>query len=235
MAANEKALKKFGVLPKHIGIIMDGNGRWAKKRSMPRSVGHRFGGKTFRKIAEYCDSLGIELVTVFAFSTENWKRPKEEVDGIMKLFIEYLEDSFNEQKTHMRVRFLGDRSPLSEEAQELMARVEESTKDYENGLNIAINYGSRDELVHAFNKLKSKEGEITSADISDALYTYGQPDVDLLIRTGGEMRISNFLLWQSAYAELYFTDTLWPDMKKKDIDDALTFFAGRQRRFGDVK
>ena len=219
--------------PRHIGIIMDGNGRWAKKRALPRSVGHKFGARTFRAIAEYCIKLDIEVVTFFAFSTENWKRPKEEVDGIMQLFIEYLQDSFNRKgMQNMRVRFLGDRAPLSDEAKALMKNVEQETAEYKNQLNIAINYGSHDELVTAFNKLNGKKAEISAQDISEALYTHGQPDVDLLVRTGGEQRISNFLLWQSAYAELYFTDTLWPDFKEKDLDQALTFFAHRHRRFG---
>lgn len=221
------------VLPRHIGIIMDGNGRWAQKRALPRMAGHRFGAEKFKKINEYCLDRNIECVTFFAFSTENWKRSAEEVKNIMELFIDYLEEWLTmDDSKNMRVRFLGDRSVLSERAQALMADVEAKSQKFKNQLNIAINYGARAELVRAANLLKDKPGPITEQDLSDALYTQGQPEVDLIIRTGGEKRISNFLLWQAAYAEIYFCDTLWPDMQEKDIDQALEFFASRQRRFG---
>lgn len=221
------------VLPRHIGIIMDGNGRWAKKRALPRMAGHRFGAEKFKKINEYCLDRNIEAVTFYAFSTENWKRSQEEVSNIMNLFIDYLEEWLTmDDSKNMKVRFLGDRSVLSEKAQRLMADVEEKSQKFKNQLNIAINYGARAELTRACNLLKNKEGEITEEDISDALYTKGQPEVDLIIRTGGEKRLSNFLLWQAAYAEIYFCDTLWPDMTFEDIDKALEFYSSRQRRFG---
>ena len=221
------------VLPRHIGIVMDGNGRWAKKRALPRMAGHSFGAEKFKKINEYCLDRNIETVTFFAFSTENWKRSEEEVTNIMNLFIDYLEEWLTmDDSKNMKVRFLGDRSVLSEKAQRLMADVEEKSQKFKNQLNIAVNYGSRAELTRACNLLKNKEGEITEEDISAALYTHGQPDVDLIIRTGGEKRLSNFLLWQAAYAEIYFCDALWPDMTFEDIDKALEFYSSRQRRFG---
>ncbi|MBE6591433.1 MAG: di-trans,poly-cis-decaprenylcistransferase [Ruminococcaceae bacterium] len=222
------------VLPRHIGIVMDGNGRWAKKRGLPRMAGHSFGAEKFKKINEYCLDRNIEVVTFYAFSTENWKRSKEEVSNIMDLFVDYLHQWLDmDDSKNMKVRFLGDRSVLSPKAQELMAEVEKKSQRFKNQLNIAINYGARSEILRAFELLKGKES-ITEQDISDSLYTYGQPDVDLIIRTGGEKRLSNFLLWQAAYAEIYFTDVLWPDISFDDIDDALRFYSSRQRRFGGV-
>jgi len=222
------------VLPRHIGIVMDGNGRWAKKRGLPRMAGHSFGAEKFKKINEYCLDRNIEVVTFYAFSTENWKRSKEEVSNIMDLFVDYLHQWLDmDDSRNMKVRFLGDRSVLSPKAQELMAEVEKKSQRFKNQLNIAINYGARSEILRAFELLKGKES-ITEQDISDSLYTYGQPDVDLIIRTGGEKRLSNFLLWQAAYAEIYFTDVLWPDISFDDIDDALRFYSSRQRRFGGV-
>ena len=220
------------VLPRHIGIVMDGNGRWAKKRGLPRMAGHSFGAEKFKKINEYCLDRNIEVVTFYAFSTENWKRSQEEVTNIMDLFVDYLHEWLGmDDSKNMKVRFLGDRSVLSPKAQELMAEVEEKSRKFKNQLNIAINYGARSEICRAFELLKDKE-KITEQDITDALYTKGQPDVDLIIRTGGEKRLSNFLLWQAAYAEIYFTDVLWPDITFEDIDDALRFYSSRQRRFG---
>ena len=222
------------VLPRHIGIVMDGNGRWAKKRGLPRMAGHSFGAEKFKKINEYCLDRNIEVVTFYAFSTENWKRSKDEVSNIMDLFVDYLHQWLDmDDSKNMKVRFLGDRSVLSPKAQELMAEVEKKSQRFKNQLNIAINYGARSEILRAFELLKGKES-ITEQDISDSLYTYGQPDVDLIIRTGGEKRLSNFLLWQAAYAEIYFTDVLWPDISFDDIDDALRFYSSRQRRFGGV-
>jgi len=222
------------VLPRQIGIVMDGNGRWAKKRGLPRMAGHSFGAEKFKKINEYCLDRNIEVVTFYAFSTENWKRSKEEVSNIMDLFVDYLHQWLDmDDSKNMKVRFLGDRSVLSPKAQELMAEVEKKSQRFKNQLNIAINYGARSEILRAFELLKGKES-ITEQDISDSLYTYGQPDVDLIIRTGGEKRLSNFLLWQAAYAEIYFTDVLWPDISFDDIDDALRFYSSRQRRFGGV-
>ncbi len=222
--------------PRHIGIIMDGNGRWAKKRGFPRLAGHKEGAENFKRIAEYLVDLDIEVATFYAFSTENWKRPQDEVQNIMSLLVDYLQEWMSMRKDkNMRFRFIGDKSAFSPKIQELMASVEEKSKDYPNQLNLALNYGSRDEIAHACNALllEGKE-KITPEDISSHLYTAGQPDVDLIIRTGGEMRLSNFLLYQSAYAEFYFTDKLWPDITSKDIDLAIEYFNGRERRFGGV-
>lgn len=222
--------------PRHIGIIMDGNGRWAKARLLPRLAGHKEGAENFKRIAEYLIDLDIEVATFYAFSTENWKRPKDEVENIMSLLVEYLEEWLTESKEkNMRFRFIGDRSAFSPRIRSLMEVVEEKSSHYPNQLNLALNYGSRDELARAF-RLLAEEGkaDITSEDIASHLYTAGQPDVDLIIRTGGEVRLSNFLLFQSAYAEFYFTDKLWPDMKAEDIDDAIAYFNHRERRFGGV-
>ena len=222
--------------PRHVGIIMDGNGRWAKKRGLPRLAGHREGAENFKRIAEYLVDLDIEVATFYAFSTENWKRPQDEVQNIMGLLVQYLNERMGMQKEkNMRFRFIGDRSAFSPEIQRLMAEVEEKSSVYKNQLNLALNYGSRDELCRAFSLL-SAEGkrEITPEDISRCLYTADQPDVDLVIRTGGVMRLSNFLLFQSAYAEFYFTDKLWPDIKKEDVDEAIRYYAGCERRFGGV-
>ncbi len=226
-------------LPRHIGIIMDGNGRWAKKRGLPRSAGHIMGSKTFRKITEYLYDLGIKVSTFYAFSTENWERPDEEVNSLLKLFGEYITIYYNDSELkhkYSSVRILGDKSKFPEELRERFLELENNTaaNASEYQLNIACNYGSRDELCRAFETLRTKEGPVTSEDISNALYTYGQPDVDLIIRTGGEKRLSNFLLWQAAYAELYFTDKLWPDITEKDIDEALEFYSSRERRFGKI-
>ncbi len=222
--------------PRHIGIIMDGNGRWAKKRGLPRLAGHREGAENFKRIAEYLVDLDIPVATFYAFSTENWKRPKEEVDNIMSLLVDYLEEWLTMRKDkNMHFRFIGDRSAFSQKVRDLMDKVEMESAKYPNQLNLALNYGSRDELARAFTLL-AKEGKetITPEDISSHLYTCDQPDVDLIIRTGGEMRLSNFLLFQSAYAEFYFTDRLWPDISNADIDDAISYFANRERRFGGV-
>lgn len=222
---------------RHIAFIMDGNGRWATKRGLPREIGHSKGAEAFIRVVEYCIDLDIKLVTVYAFSTENWKRPEKEVEGILKLFVDYLKDGLeNKRKKNMRVRFLGDKSRFSPEIQALMDEVVEKTAHFPYDLNIAINYGGRDDIVHAVNEaIKEGKSEITEEDISSHLYTAGQPDPDLIVRTGGEWRLSNFLTWQSTYSELYFTKTLWPDMKESDVDEAVEFFLSRKRRFGDVK
>ena len=222
---------------RHIGFIMDGNGRWANMRALPREAGHKAGAEAFRRIVSYCIDLDIEVVTVYAFSTENWKRPQSEVDGIMKLFTDFLKEALTRDgMRNARVRFLGDPSRFSPEIQELMRDITEKSAHYKNTLNVAINYGGRDDIVHAVNDLILEgKTEVTEEDISSHLYTAGQPDPDLIVRTGGEWRISNFLTWQSSYSELYFTKKLWPDMKERDVDEALEFFVSRQRRFGGVK
>lgn len=230
-------------LPAHIGIIMDGNGRWAKKRALPRSMGHTAGAQTFRKIARYCSDIGIKHLTVYAFSTENWRRPQEEVDALMKLFEEYLNEALRDFKDDtIVVKFLGDRSAFSPKLQALINENEEESKDRKGMvLNIAMNYGGRDELVTATKRIAEKvsKGELSVDDInakliSDSIYTAGQPDPDLIIRPSGEFRISNFLLWQSAYAEYYISDKLWPDFSTDDLDKAIAEFSTRNRRYGGV-
>ncbi len=220
---------------KHIAFIMDGNGRWAKKRGMPREYGHREGAKAFQRVVEYCGELGIEYVTVYAFSTENWKRPENEVKAIMQLFSEYMSEAFRVfAEKGLRICFIGDRSRFDSALLLEMERLEHDSRENRKVLNVAFNYGGREDILHAVKKLTAEGKNLTEENLSAALYTAECPDPDLVIRTGGEMRISNFLLWQSAYAELYFTDTLWPDMRKKDVDAAVAEFARRNRRFGGV-
>ena len=229
-----------GVLPRHIAVVMDGNGRWAKKRLLPRTAGHKVGASNFKTICRYANQIGIECMTFYAFSTENWKRPKEEVDTLMSIFADYLRDSVNFKAENIRLCFVGDRSVLSEELQTLMADAEKESADCTGmTVNLAINYGGRDEIVNSAKILAKRvaSGEISPDDITaemfdNATYTAKNPPLDLFIRPGGEYRISNFLLWQSAYAELYFCDTLWPDFSKKDLDKAIDAFRGRNRRFG---
>ena len=217
---------------KHIAFIMDGNGRWAKKRGMPREYGHKKGAQVFREMCEYCHKLGIKYMTVYAFSTENWKRPKTEVDAIMKLLEEYLD---HELPNGVKVHVIGDVSALPENLIEKIRGVEEKSQNNDSVVNIAINYGSRAELTTAFNKLIAEgKRNVTEADINDALYTGDCPDPDLIVRTGGDFRISNFLLWQAAYSELYFTDTLWPDMTPENVDAAVLDFYSRKRRYGGL-
>lgn len=230
-------------LPRHIGIIMDGNGRWAKKRGLSRSAGHKAGAESLKKIITEANNLGVEYITVYAFSTENWKRPKEEVDYLMGLLMDYL---INAEKTlageNVVIRAIGSRKELSEEMQRQIVKTEEFTKNNTGiVMNIALNYGGREEILHAVKDISRavKAGEISADDISernisDALYTGGQPDVDLLIRTSGEMRLSNFMLWQVSYAEMWFTDKLWPDFKPADLRKAIYDFQNRGRRFGGV-
>lgn len=226
------------VLPTHIAIIMDGNGRWAKKRSLPRTAGHAAGSKNFKDIARYCNRIGLKYLTVYAFSTENWKRPKDEVDNIMKIFREYLEDAKNFKEENIKVQFIGDRTVLDDDIQRLMKEAEEESLDATGlHLNIAINYGGRDEIVHAVKSIVNKGVPVDNIDeqlISDSLYTAGQPDPDFIIRPSGEYRLSNYLIWQSAYSEYWFSDILWPDFKPKNLDKAIDDFNKRNRRFGGV-
>ncbi len=217
---------------KHIAFIMDGNGRWATKRGQPREFGHKRGVEVFKEITEYCHRIGLKCVTVYAFSTENWKRPKREIEAIMGLLNEYLDKKSSE---NVRVRFIGDISVLDEKLIRKIRDVEKKTENGEDILNVALNYGSRAEIVNACNKLiNSGKESITESDLSSALYTDGCPDPDLIVRTGGDLRISNFLLWQAAYSELYFTETLWPDMTPEDVDMAIENFYSRKRRFGGL-
>lgn len=230
------------ILPEHIGFIMDGNGRWAKKRMMPRTFGHAEGGKTFEKIVRYCRDIGIKYISFYAFSTENWKRSSDEISALMVLFKQYLAKVQNYYKEEVRMVFIGDRSAFAPELIELMNKVENDTKDYDKmTMIVALNYGGRDEIRNAAKKIAAsvQKGElsiddITEQTIADNLYTKGIPDVDLLIRPSGELRTSNFLIWQCAYAELYFSDVLWPDFLPDELDKALWAYAGRQRRFGGV-
>lgn len=236
-------LSPQGDVPAHVAIIMDGNGRWAQKRGLPRSAGHSSGAQTFQTMCRYLNRLGVKYATFYAFSTENWKRPQQEVDGIMKLFLDYLKNSSRYKDENISMRFLGDRSILSGEMQRQMAQVERDGASA-TGLqvNLAVNYGSRDELLRAARRLAREcaEGRLSSDGIDEQtleerMDTAGIPDVDLLIRSGGEYRLSNYLLWQCAYAELWFTDVLWPDFSEKDVDAAIGAYRSRQRRFGGVQ
>ncbi|WP_427171236.1 isoprenyl transferase [Fusobacterium nucleatum] len=224
-------------IPNHIAIIMDGNGRWAKKRGLARSFGHMEGAKTLRNVLEYLTEIGVKYLTVYAFSTENWNRPQDEVSILMKLFLKYIK---NERKNMMKnkIRFFvsGRKNNVSEKLQNEIERLEEETKGNDRiTLNIAFNYGSRAEIVDAVNRIiEDGKENITEEDFSKYLYN-DFPDPDLVIRTSGEMRISNFLLWQIAYSELYITDTLWPDFDEKEIDKAIESYNQRERRFGGIK
>lgn len=231
-------------LPEHIGIIMDGNGRWAKKRALPRKYGHREGAKAFRKIVEYCDKIGLRYLTVYAFSTENWKRPKDEVDSIMQLLEQYIDEAFDHKNESdgVRTKFIGDMSALSPVLQEKIKKIE-ALGEGKSGLlvNVALNYGGRHELVHSMRALaemvrdqKIAPEEIDEAMVSNHLYTAGQPDPDLIIRPSGEERLSNFLIWQAAYSEFVFMDVLWPDFKPKHLEEAIRIFNQRHRRFGGI-
>jgi undecaprenyl diphosphate synthase len=236
----------FSVLPVHVGVIMDGNGRWAKKRGLERSKGHIEGAKTFRRIGEYAGDLGIKYISFYAFSTENWSRPQTEVDAIMKLFGEYLDEVQERLQENIekgiRIRFLGDKSALTPELQYMMNFVEDATKDMTKvNLNIAVNYGGQQEILHSVKNIAKRvqNGElnpddITLSDIQSGLYTLEQPPVDLVIRPSGEQRLSNFLLWQSAYAEFWYSDVLWPDFTEDDFDKALKAYENRNRRFGGI-
>ncbi len=229
-------------LPVHIGFIMDGNGRWAAKRGLPRNVGHRQGADTLGKIAKYCREIGIQYVTVYAFSTENWKRPADEVDALIQLLRKYLADTANYREENARLHFLGDMAPLPEDVKKMIFDVGQASANNTGiNINIAFNYGGRDEIVHAVRLLAEKcadgtlnPDEIDEQMLSDHMYTAGQPDPDLIIRPSGELRTSNFLLWQSAYSELVFMDVLWPDFTSADLDQAILQYVKRERRFGGI-
>lgn len=221
---------------RHIAFIMDGNGRWAKKRGMPREYGHKAGAETFRKICAYCHEVGFKAVTVYAFSTENWKRPKHEVDAIMNLLDGFLNELMKDhEKYQNRIRFIGDTSVLPPAMREKIDYAESLNPNSDLIVNIALNYGGRAELVHAFHTLAANgKVSVTEEDISNTLYTSESGDPDMIVRTGGDLRISNFLLWQAAYAELYFTDKLWPDLTSSDVDDMVRDFYSRKRRYGGL-
>lgn len=220
----------------HIAFIMDGNGRWATKRGMPREYGHRFGVKAFRAILDYCGKIGLKTCTFYALSTENWKRPQKEVAAIMKLMDSYLSECEEKiEKYDFSLRFLGSKAVFDGDRRARMERLEKISAGRERTVNIALNYGARDEIVYACNKLLAKGAtKVSESEFADALYTSGESDPDLIIRTGGDFRLSNFLLWQAAYAELYFTDILWPDFDKAALDEAIREFFTRDRRYGGV-
>ena len=232
----------LNALPNHIGIIMDGNGRWAKKRGLPRTAGHSVGAKTFKNIARYCNKIGLKYLTVYAFSTENWKRPQEEVDSIMNLLKEYLVDAKNFKDENIKVKFIGDLNPLSDELKQLIIEAEEGSADATGlNLNIALNYGGRDEIIYAVKKIgeEIKNNNLNIDDInekfiSDRIYTANQPDPDIIIRPSGEYRLSNFMIWQAAYSEFWYSSVLWPDFNSKHLDSAILDYQKRNRRFGGV-
>lgn len=233
----------FSVLPKHLGIIMDGNGRWAKKRLLPRNAGHRQGAKTFKNIVDYANKIGIKYLTAYAFSTENWKRPKNEVDALMKLLEQYLDEMLADiNQQDIKLTFIGDETPLSDNLKEKMHKVSRQTAEHKSlHVMLALNYGGRDEITGAVKKIAEsvKNGKvdidaITPQLVGENLYTAGVPDPDIIIRPSGEMRLSNFLLWQAAYSEFWYSKVLWPDFTPHDLDLAIEDFNKRQRRFGGI-
>lgn len=231
-------------IPAHIAIILDGNGRWAKAKGMPRNYGHAQGSKNVERICEEAYRMGVKYLTVYAFSTENWNRPKDEVDALMKLLRNYMKTCLKTAaKNDMKVRVIGDKTGLDEDIRNRIAELEEATKD-NGGLNfqIALNYGSRDEIVRAVRRVSEdvKEGKVKPEDIDEKIFetyldTHGIPDPDLMIRTSGELRLSNYLLWQLAYTEFYFTDIPWPDFTKEELSKAIEQYNRRDRRYGGVK
>jgi len=230
-------------LPRHVAIIMDGNGRWAAKRALPRSAGHVAGAETFRRIATYCKNIGIEYLTVYAFSTENWTRPSDEIGTIMELLEKYLREAIERmERDRVKMKFFGDVSVLSPELQKLVAETAELSQKFEGvQVNICLNYGGRDEILRAAGNyaLDVAEGrfsgrQLTEEVFSGYMYSSGIPDPDLIIRPGGETRLSNFLQWQSAYSELYFTDVLWPDLNERELDHAILSYQKRIRRYGGI-
>ena len=234
------ALSENNAIPQHIAIIMDGNGRWAKKRGLPRTAGHAAGAEAFRKIANYCRTLGVKYLTVYAFSTENWKRSEEEVGGIMRLLGKYLQEALRDmEKNRVCFRFFGDLSRLSPQLQKLCSEAVDQSADYDVQVNFCLNYGGRDEIVRAARAFAQDvaEGKHSSTDLTEELlstYLYSKdvPDPELITRPSGELRTSNFLLWQSAYSEFVFMNVLWPDFGPKDLDEAIAEYQRRNRRFG---
>jgi len=233
-----------GAPPQHIAIVLDGNGRWAAKRGLPRTAGHAAGAENFRTIATYCRDIGVKYLTCYAFSTENWSRPADEVSAIWDLLRKYLEESLEKmERDRVKIRIMGDRTGMPDDIKQLLKQCDEKSEHIDGiTLCICLNYGGRQEILHAARELAAEceRGErsadsITVNDISAHIYSAGIPDPDLIIRPSGEVRLSNFLLWQCAYSEFYFTKTLWPDFKPSDIDDAIYDFAHRDRRFGGVK
>ncbi|MBQ5810849.1 MAG: isoprenyl transferase [Clostridia bacterium] len=230
-------------LPNHIGVIMDGNGRWAQKRGLPRMAGHKYGAEAFKRIVIYANKIGVKNMTVYAFSTENKGRPKDEIDNLMALLVKYLMDEEGFISENIRVKFVGRLTELPQETIDLIHSVEDKMKDRTGmQLYIALYYGGRDEIVHAARRIaeKAKSGEISPEDIDEAefsrhLFAPDMPDADFIIRPSGEYRLSNFLTWQSAYSEFWFSDVLWPDFSEKDLDRAIADFSRRDRRFGKVK
>ncbi|BFK81590.1 isoprenyl transferase [Clostridium baratii] len=241
---NEEISLDMENIPKHIAIIMDGNGRWAKKRKLPRTMGHKAGVETIRRVLKEADKLGVKYMTLYAFSTENWKRPKEEVNALMKLLIQYLRQEINElHKNGVKINVLGDITKLPKECQEEIEKSVYKTKNNKGiTMNIALNYGGRDEILRAVKSISEEvlKGNISIEDINDEvmenyLYTKGVPDPDIIIRPSGEQRLSNFLLWQCAYSEFWYSDICWPDFKEEDLHRAIYDFQRRDRRFGGVK
>ena len=230
------------LLPRHIAIILDGNGRWAKRRGLPRTAGHAAGAETFRRIATYCKDIGIDYLTVYAFSTENWKRPREEVNAIMGLLGKYLREAVDTmERDHIRLKILGDPEILPKNLRDLIDETADISTHYEGfQANVCLNYGGRDEIVRAALRFAEdykagKAATLTEESFSNYMFSAGIPDPDLIIRPGGEMRLSNFLMWESAYSELIFTDVLWPDFTSGDIDAAIAEYQRRDRRFGGIK
>ncbi len=239
-------LPEFDVLPQHIAFIMDGNGRWAKQRGLERSEGHKAGAKVFRRITEYCADIGIKHVTFYAFSTENWNRPKSEVQALMKLFKEYLLEADDRERENdirqSRIRFIGEREGLPKDLLKLIEKAEKKSNKYSKiTVNIALNYGGRAEITHAVKEIARKVqcgelsvDDITEQTVSENIYTAGQPDPDIIVRPSGEYRLSNFLQWQSAYSEFWYSDILWPDFTEENVNDIIRDFQKRNRRFGGV-
>ncbi|MFK2823909.1 di-trans,poly-cis-decaprenylcistransferase [Arcobacter sp. YIC-80] len=223
-------------IPTHIAIIMDGNGRWAKSKGLKRTAGHEEGAKVVRSITKYCNNIGVKFLTLYAFSTENWKRPKLEVEFLMKLLDKYLKNELEVYlKNNVRFKAIGDLSRFSKKLQETIKTTEEKTSK-STGLTqvLALNYGSKDEIIRAIKKLNEKALDVTEENLESCLDTAGIPDVDIMIRTSGEVRLSNYLLWQNAYAEMFFTQTYWPDFTKHELDDIISDFNSRERRFGAI-